>query len=126
MSKSKKAVVVDDDKKTIMLVEDILIPLGFQVFCAEEGKEAMELVKKEKPDIFICDLLLPVIHGVELCNMVKQDPALDNVKVIAISAVYNESYYKRALDCKADTFIEKPFSVEDFGQLVKEVENRSA
>ncbi len=39
MSKSKKAVVVDDDKKTIILVEDILIPLGFQVFCAEEGKD---------------------------------------------------------------------------------------
>jgi two-component system alkaline phosphatase synthesis response regulator PhoP len=125
MSKNKKAVVVDDDKKTTMFIEDILTPLGFHVFCAEEGKEALELVEREKPDIFVCDLLLPGIHGVEVCKMVKQNPALDNVKVIAISAVYNESYYKRALDCPADAFIEKPFSTKNFERLIEVVENGS-
>ncbi|MCP5105446.1 MAG: response regulator [bacterium] len=121
MSENKKAVVVDDDQKVIIMVGEILSELGYRIFCAEEGKKALELVKKEQPDLFICDLLLPGIHGVELVNMVKQDPTLDNTKVIAISAVYKESNYKMAMDCRADAFIEKPFSLDDFENLVKKV-----
>lgn len=122
MSDNKKAVVVDDDKKIIMLVDAILTPLGYDVVSALEGKKALELVKKEKPDLFICDLLLPGIHGVELVNMIKQDTDLGNVKIIAISAVYRESNYKLALDCRADAFIEKPFSMDDLENLIREVE----
>ncbi len=122
MSGSKKAVVVDDDKKIIMLVDAILSPLGYEVVTALEGKKALELVKKEKPELFICDLLLPGIHGVELCNMIKQDPELENVKIIAISAVYRESNYKLALDCRADAFIEKPFGMDDLEHLITEIE----
>jgi len=122
MSVSKKAIVVDDDKKSLMLVDAILTPLGYEVVMAAEGKKALELVKKEKPALFICDLLLPGIHGVELCNMIKQDPELAGVKIIAISAVYRESNYKLALDCQADAFLEKPFSMDDMEVLVHEVE----
>lgn len=121
MNEKKKAVVVDDDLKTVLLVEEILKRLGFQVSSAEEGKKALELVKKEKPAIFICDLLLPGIHGIELCNMIKTDPTLENVKIIVISAVYKEANYKLALDCNADAFVKKPFNVDDFEKLVRRV-----
>jgi two-component system alkaline phosphatase synthesis response regulator PhoP len=119
MSKNKKVVVIDDDLKTIMLVEKVLELLGFQVLSADEGKKGLEMVKKEKPDLLICDLLLPGMHGSELCKSVKQDPELDNVKVVIISAVYNESSYKREMDCKADAFIKKPFGVEDLESLMR-------
>ena len=121
MRKNKKVVVIDDDSKTIMLVEKVLTLLGFQVRSADEGKKGLEMVKNEKPDLLICDLLLPGLHGAELCRSVKQNPELDNVKVIIMSAVYNESSYKREMDCKADAFINKPFSVEDLENLVKKV-----
>lgn len=118
---TQKAVLVDDDKKIIIVLGETLSRLGYQVYSAEEGKKALELVRKEKPDLFICDLLLPGIHGIELCNMIKSDPALENVKVIAISAVYKGSNYKLAMDCGADAFIEKPFNIDDFEILVKKV-----
>ncbi|MCU0290030.1 MAG: response regulator [Acidobacteria bacterium] len=121
MSKNKKAVVVDDDLKTVILIEDILTRLSFQVFNAEEGKKALELVKKEIPDLLVCDLLLPGIHGLELCNTIKKDPTLTSVKIIVISAVYKESNYKLVLDCKAEAFIKKPFTVDDFEKLVEKV-----
>jgi two-component system alkaline phosphatase synthesis response regulator PhoP len=121
MNNIKKAVVVDDDKKIIIVVGETLARLGYQVYSAEEGKKALELVRKEKPELLICDLLLPGIHGIELCTTIKNDPTLENVKIIAISAVYKESNYKLALDCRADAFIEKPFNIDDFEILVKKV-----
>lgn len=121
MSENKSVVVVDDDQKIIILVGEILSPLGFRIFAASEGKKALETVKREKPDLFVCDLLLPGIHGAELCNLIKEDPGLDNVKIIAMSAVYNERDYKLAMNCRADAFIEKPFSIDEFEHLVKEV-----
>ncbi len=121
MSENKSVVVVDDDQKIIIMVGEILSPLGFRIFAAGEGNKALEAVRKEKPDLFVCDLLLPGIHGAELCNLIRQDPALDNVKIIAMSAVYNESDYRLAMNCRADAFIEKPFSIDEFEHLVKEV-----
>lgn len=121
MSENKSVVVVDDDQKVIILVGEILSPLGFRIFAAGEGNKALEIVKKKKPDLFVCDLLLPGIHGAELCNLIREDHELDNVRIIAMSAVYNERDYKLAMNCRADAFIEKPFSIDAFEDLVKEV-----
>jgi CheY-like chemotaxis protein len=121
MNQIKKVVVVDDDEKTVILMEETLIRLGYKVYSAVEGKKALELIRQEKPDLFICDLLLPGIHGIELCNTIKKDPTLENVKIIVISAVYKEANYKLALDSKADAFVKKPFNLDDFEHLVKKV-----
>lgn len=124
MSDRKKAIVVDDDQKTIILVETILAPMGYDVLTAEEGKKALAMVRAEKPDLFICDLLLPGIHGVELVNMIKADPELEQVKVIAISAVYRQANYRMGFDCRADAFIEKPFGMDELERLVQKVEKK--
>jgi CheY-like chemotaxis protein len=123
MSNIKSAVVVDDDQKIIIMTGEILSRMGFRIFSAGDGKKGLELIKQVIPDLIVCDLLLPGIHGAELCNLVRQDPSLDNAKIIAISAVYNESDYKLVMNCKADAFIEKPFDIDDFEQLVNELMN---
>lgn len=123
MSDSKSAVVVDDDQKIIIMTGEILSRMGFRIFSAGDGKKGLELIKEVKPDLIICDLLLPGIHGAELCNLIRQDMSLDNTKIIAISAVYNESDYKLVMNCKAEAFIEKPFDIDDFETLVNEVIN---
>ena len=63
MLKSKKAVVVDDDEKVITLIEKTLIRNGFQVFSAHEGQKALELVRREKPQVLITDILQPGLDG---------------------------------------------------------------
>jgi DNA-binding response OmpR family regulator len=118
---SKKAVVVEDDKKTVIMVENVLSNLGYRVLSAYEGDAGLMLVKKEKPDLLVADLLLPGLHGAELCRKVKQEPALSHVKIIAISGVYNERQYRLDLDCKADAFMEKPLDVNALERLVEEV-----
>ena len=118
---TKKAVVVDDDKKTVIFVETVLSKMGYRVLGAYEGIEGLTLVKKEKPDLLVIDLLLPGLHGAELCRKVKEEPALSHVKIIAISGVYNETQYRLNLDCKADAFMTKPLSVEALERQVKAV-----
>lgn len=125
MSNGKKVVVVDDDIKVIMLVETALTQMGFQVFSADEGKKALELVKKEKPAVLIADILMPGMDGVALCKAVKDDPETGDIKVILITGVYNQASFKLEMNCRADGFIEKPVDIEEFSRLVNETVNQS-
>ncbi|MCK4496369.1 MAG: response regulator [Candidatus Aminicenantes bacterium] len=111
---SKKIVVIDDDRITLTMLEMVFSRHGFQVFSAQDGAEGYELVQKEKPDILISDMLLPKIHGTELCKKIKETPELKQTKVILMTAVYKgPSFRFEARDCGADDFIEKPLDMKD-------------
>ena len=118
MIESKKVVVVDDDLKVTMLMERALMKRGFQVFSANEGKKALELVKTKNPDVVVTDILQPGLDGVSLCNLIKNDPILANIKVIIISGVYNEASFKMQMDCPNDGFIEKPVDMNNLVELI--------
>lgn len=122
---SNKAVVVDDDRKVVMLVEKALKDLGFEVFTAEDGSKALELVKKEKPGILISDMLMPGLHGAELCDEVRSDPELKHIKIILMTAVYKESNIKLDMNCDANGFLEKPVSVKAIVNMVGKVKDWS-
>ena len=118
MIESKKVVIVDDDLKVIMMMERGLLKRGFQVFSTNEGKKALDLVQKEKPDVLVTDILQPGLDGVSLCNAVKNDPSLSDTQVIIISGVYNEASFKSHMDCHPDGFIEKPIDMSKLSQLI--------
>ena len=119
MSNGKKAVIVDDDAKVIMLLEKVLISLGFRVFSAIEGKRALELVQEEKPDLLISDILQPGIDGVSLCQWVKNHHEFEDLKIILMTGVYKQASFKTQMDCRPDAFIEKPLEVGKLTDLVK-------
>ena len=119
MSESKMAVIVDDDPSSIDIVKEVLIQLGFQVFTAEDGNKGLELVKEKKPDLLILDLLLPGIHGIEVCKLVKKDAEIGDIKIIVMSGVYLEYSTRMDLGGCGDAFINKPFSVEDLELKLK-------
>ncbi len=114
-----KVVIVDDDVKIVILLEKVLAKLGFEVFSAGDGDKALELVKKEKPDLLISDMLIPGIHGIELSKMVKQDPDLKDTIVILMTSVYSKlEYTSKDMTSQADEFIEKPIDVKDIISLI--------
>jgi len=125
MINGKKVVVVDDDDKVVMLVEKALTRMGFQVFSADEGKKALELVKKEKPAVLISDILLPGMDGAELCQAVKNNPETADIKVILITGIYKQASLKLQINCRADGFIEKPIDIGEICRLVNEMVNPS-
>jgi CheY-like chemotaxis protein len=104
-----KILLIDDDRVTLTMLEMILSRHGYMVLSAKDGAEGLELISKEKPDVVISDMLIPKIHGLELCAKMKQDPELKEIKVILMTAVYKgATFHFEAKNCGADHFIEKP------------------
>ncbi|MGD9346445.1 MAG: response regulator [Candidatus Aminicenantes bacterium] len=110
---SVKIVVVDDDRATLALLERNLIMHGFWVYSAKDGEEGFDLVTREKPDLVVSDMLMPKIHGVDLCKTIKSNPELKNTKVIMMTGVYKGRFgLEEAFDSGADYFVTKPIDME--------------
>jgi len=107
-----KILLIDDDRVTLTMLEMILSRHGYMVLSAKDGAGGLELISKEKPDVVISDMLIPKIHGLELCAKMKQDPELKEIKVILMTAVYKgATFHFEAKNCGADHFIEKPIDM---------------
>lgn len=121
MSSGRRVVVVDDDLKVVILVSKAMAELGFEVFSAEDGGKALELVKKEKAHLLITDILQPGLDGTQLCQAVQQDPETEGTYIIVMSGVYQESMFRSQMECKTQGFLEKPIDVVKLKQLVNEM-----
>ena len=116
---SVKIVVVDDDRATLALLERNLIKRGFWVYSAKDGEEGFDLITKEKPDLVVSDMLMPKIHGVDLCKTIRVTPELKKTKVIMMTGVYKGRFgLEEAFDSGADYFITKPIDIDN---LVKKI-----
>jgi DNA-binding response OmpR family regulator len=116
---SVKIVVVDDDRATLALLERTLIMRGFWVYSANDGEEGFDLINKEQPDLVISDMLMPKIHGVELCKSIRANPELAKTKIIMMTGVYKGRFgLEEAFDSGADYFITKPLEME---HLIKKI-----
>jgi CheY-like chemotaxis protein len=115
---SGKILIIDDDKVTLTMLEMILSRHGYRILSAMDGAEGLEIALKEKPDVVISDMLIPKLHGLELCAKIKQDPQLKEIKVILMTAVYKgAAFHFEAKESGADHFIEKPINTN--GLLAK-------
>lgn len=109
-----KILVIDDDRVTLTMLEMILSRHGYQVLSAKDGAEGFELAAKEKPGVVISDMLIPKIHGLDLCTKIKQDPQLKDIKIILMTAVYKGAAFQfEAKDSGADHFIQKPIDTNE-------------
>lgn len=111
---SVKIVIVDDDRSTLALLERALIMRGFWVYSAKDGEEGFDLINKEHPDLVISDMLMPKIHGVELCKKIRATPELKHIKFIMMTGVYKGRFgLEEAFDSGADYFITKPIDMDN-------------
>ena len=99
---------VEDEKEIREGVSEYLIEAGFQVICAEDGVEAIELFRKNKIDLVILDIMLPKANGFTVLNKIREE---SNIPVIMLTAMNDEYTQIMSFDKKADDYIAKPFSV---------------
>jgi DNA-binding response OmpR family regulator len=110
----KKILIIDDDKDMINLLQLRLEQQGYQVISARDGASGYELIEKENPDLIISDLLIPRLHGFELCKKVKENAQLRHIPIILMTAVYKKTSYKvEGKKYGADDYIQKPFEFPD-------------
>ena len=100
--------VVDDEPKVARLARDYLEKNGFRVVTAADGQSALTTARREKPDLVILDLMLPVMDGREVCRILRRE---SDVPIIMLTALSEEIDQVTGLEIGADDYIAKPFSV---------------
>ncbi len=118
----KKILIVDDEPGIRELVEMTLGVDEYEILKAENGKQAIEIAKSEKPDLTIMDVVMPGgIDGLEATRILKGNPETRKGTIIILSAKGEESEREQGLDAGADDYFTKPFSLLALIQKVEEV-----
>ncbi len=118
---TKKILIVDDEPDVLRLTSLRLEKLGFKVLTAANGREALETIQNEKPDLAMLDLIMPVMYGSEVCKLVKSDETLRHIPIILFTA-YNEIMTEeKAKSIGADGYITKPFFARELVSKVEQV-----
>ncbi len=123
MSEDIKAdiIVIDDDPMAGELTKDLLSDEGWNVILVDDSLKAVEIIKKVKPKLVITDIMMPGIDGMEICRRIKTNPETKDIKVIILSGKSYEKERQRAMMLGAEQFITKPYNVESFSKLIREI-----
>ena len=104
--------VVDDVPLNTMLVEKMLARFTFRIRKAGNGQLAMEEIAKEKPDLILLDLLMPVMDGFEVLQKVRENPETEKIRIVVLSALNSNEDIIKAYQLGANDFITKPIVME--------------
>ncbi|MBO0351966.1 response regulator transcription factor [Phormidium pseudopriestleyi FRX01] len=115
----KRLLLIDDDPNLILLVKDYLEFRGYEVTTAENGREALEILEKEMPEMIICDVMMPEMDGYAFVEQVRKDPRTNWIPVLFLSAKGQSQDRVKGLNTGADVYMVKPFEPEE---LVSQVE----
>ncbi len=113
----RRIVIVEDDKNINKLMA-LSVGKGFEITQVYDGKEALEKIKYEKPDLVILDLMLPGLDGLEICQTIKRTPSMSDTIVIIVSAMDATSSRFKGIKYGADYYIKKPFDPIELRSLV--------
>ena len=112
-SGKRKVLIVDDDVELVELLKDVFDrDSRFEIRTANNGFDAGMQVKEFKPDLMVLDVMLPDINGKEVCQRVRSDKKMDEVKIICISGMVEQDKISELTDAGADDFMNKPFTVD--------------
>jgi two-component system, cell cycle response regulator DivK len=107
---SKRILVVEDQEDNRQILRDLLTSAGYEIIQAENGEEALAAAARERPDLILMDIQLPVLDGYEATRRIKADPALHAIPIIAVTsyALSGDEGKARAAGC--DAYVTKPYS----------------
>tara|TARA_B100001559_G_scaffold72634_1_gene59649 strand:- start:3 stop:707 length:705 start_codon:yes stop_codon:yes gene_type:complete len=125
MAQNKNILVVEDDPDIKELISFNLSNQGHQVFEANNGELGIEKAREKLPDLILLDLMLPGIHGLDVCRIIKGDQETKDIPIIMVTAMGQEEDIVKGLETGADDYITKPFSIKVLLARVSAVLRRS-
>ena len=112
--------LIADDEPNILLSLDYLMQReGFRVVLARDGQEALDLIVRERPALALLDVMMPLRSGLEVCQQVRQDPTLDGVQILLLTAKGRETDVSKGLAMGANAYMTKPFSTRELVARVR-------
>ncbi len=117
---NKTILVIEDEETLGKSIKSFLEQYGYQVTCTNDGMTGLQLIRDTTPGMVLTDLLLPKLHGFDICKSMKNDNRLKDIPIIIMTAVYKNAIHKlEARKLGVEDFIEKPLN---FSELLKKVE----
>ena len=118
MSKTASILVVDDDPEIVTMLSTRLGKRGYKVTTAEDGNRAIELAKRERPDLVLLDVMMPGKSGWEVARALKQDPVTQHVKIVMVTAIGEKTNEITAPIYGADAHVDKPFEFAKLERVI--------
>ena len=115
----KKILIVDDEEHILIMLQNRLDNAGYAVVKATNGKDAINLAKKEIPALIICDVVMPDVDGGDVASALADDPTTKNIPIIFLTAIIKKEEEKEKRLALGVRFIAKPF---DSKELLREVD----
>ena len=107
---SKRILVVEDQRDNRQIIRDMLAGTNYEITVAEDGGQALAAVAKERPDLILMGVQLPIIDGYTAVSRIKADPALRSIPIIAVTSYALNGEEKKARAAGCDDYVPKPFS----------------
>ena len=114
-----KILVVDDDPLMLLACQHLLIGAGYEVLGAADGLDALEIARKERPDLILLDLMLPKLDGFEVCNMLKADEKFKAIKILMVTGRKDENMVETSKEVGADGYLIKGSSSQQLLERIK-------
>lgn len=108
--KGRKILIADDEPDILEIIRYNLQRDGYEVITAKDGDDALGKARQHKPDLIILDIMMPKKTGVEVCEILRKQPAYKDTLIIFLTAIHDENIQIKGLEMGADDFVNKPIS----------------
>ena len=117
--KTKKILIVEDEPSIVLPLKFLMEQHGFSVLVAETGEAAVNILNDTIPDLILLDIMLPILDGFEVCQIIRNNTALDNTKVVFLTAMGRDVDIAKGLALGANDYVTKPFANSEIVEKVK-------
>jgi DNA-binding response OmpR family regulator len=116
---AKRILIADDEPNIVISLEFLMKREGYDVSIAIDGAEAIDKIRAEPPDLVLLDVMMPKKSGFEVCQEIKSDPSLQQVRILMLTAKGRDTEVAKGLALGADAYVTKPFSTKELVERVR-------
>ena len=117
----KRVLIAEDEPSIVLSLEFLLRDAGYEVITAADGAQALKLAAELKPHLVVLDVMLPLVNGFEVCRMIREDPAMCDMRILILTARGREHEVARGMALGANAYITKPFATRELMKTVGEL-----
>lgn len=116
-----KVLIIDDDAGIREVLSEGLVLQGFLATCASSGRQGLDLLKNERPDVIILDVMMPGLDGFQVCRTLKESPETSQIPIVFLTARAAPADVQRGLSLGADDYLSKPIDIYELADRLRKV-----
>lgn len=116
---AKTILIVEDNELNMKLFKDLLEAQGYNILQTREGMQALDLARRERPDLIVMDIQLPQVSGLEVTKWIKADDDLKHIPVVAVTAFAMKGDEEKIREGGCEAYVAKPISVKNFLETIQ-------